>query len=68
MYNGTLSQREMLWKTFAILDMKGDVVWKTNREGIKKIKRVDISKNFIETKEWASFISTKPKLVKSKIY
>jgi hypothetical protein len=34
MYNGTLSQREMLWKTSAILDMKGDGVGKRELVGI----------------------------------
>jgi hypothetical protein len=33
MYNGTLRQREMLWKTSAILDMKGDGVGKRERVG-----------------------------------
>lgn len=36
MYNGKQSQREMLLKTSAILDMKGDVVGKTGRERILK--------------------------------
>jgi len=34
MYNGKLSQREMPWKTSAILDMKNDGMGKTGREVI----------------------------------
>ena len=36
MYNGTLSQREMLWKTSVFLGMKVDFVGKTEREEILK--------------------------------
>jgi len=66
MYNGKQSQREMLWKTSAILDMKGDVVGKTGRERILKTTEYTLTRVLQRLR--SSFISAKPKMVKSKIY